>query len=175
MPANAQPGKCYAKCSLGNVKAKPADTTITTYYRYTGDDVKVKYKVKSHPVRIDEFGKVVERLEIKVPKKKKNLSPNDLAMDTLYTYHAAVKERLGGFTEWREIVCAKDITPQLLDQIAAALSTEGFTSTGVPFDIGEPSKVSSDLKKALVKYQRENTLPIGQLDIQTLDALGVEY
>ena len=45
----------------------------------------------------------------------------------------------------------------------------------MPFDIGEPSKVSSDLKKALVKYQRENTLPIGQLDIQTLDALGVEY
>ena len=35
--------------------------------------------------------------------------------------------------------------------------------------------MSSELKKALVDFQRDNELPVGQLDYQTLDALGISF
>ena len=35
--------------------------------------------------------------------------------------------------------------------------------------------MGSRTKAALVKFQRENNLPVGQLDFETLKALGVNF
>jgi hypothetical protein len=36
-------------------------------------------------------------------------------------------------------------------------------------------KFDSKVKIALVQFQKDNSLPIGQLDIETLRTLGVDY
>ena len=35
--------------------------------------------------------------------------------------------------------------------------------------------MGSQTKAALTKYQRDNNLPVGQLDFETLNSLGVNY
>jgi len=61
------------------------------------------------------------------------------------------------------------VTSQMAQEIADQLSYHGFKVNGVH------EVFSSALKKALVEFQRANELPIGQLDYDTLDALGVHY
>ena len=77
--------------------------------------------------------------------------------------------RKGGFTEWREIVCGSDVTTQMVRDVQTALRSRGY-------DPGPADNVmGSKTKAALVKFQRENNLPVGQLDFETLRALGVDY
>ena len=85
----------------------------------------------------------------------------------------------GGFTEWRETVCP-------------ALVVTGSTYTSIPskgVSIFELQKtlaakgynpgpidgvMGSQTKAALVEYQKANSLPIGQLDYETLKSLGLK-
>ena len=77
--------------------------------------------------------------------------------------------RKGGFTEWCEIVCGSDVTTQMVRDVQTALRSRGY-------DPGPADNVmGSKTKAALVKFQRENNLPVGQLDFETLRALGVNY
>ncbi len=77
--------------------------------------------------------------------------------------------RKGGFTEWREIVCGGDVTNEMVRSVQAALRSRGY-------DPGPADNVmGSRTKAALVKFQKENNLPVGQLDFETLKALGVNY
>jgi len=168
MPPNPEPGKCYAKSMAPPIKAKPADTTYSTYSRYIGSK-EIKIVRRYHDVRIDATGRVQERVAIDVPKKLRKLSEEDIMIDTLYTYSAATNESVGGTTFWNEIVCGSDITPVLVQQIADQLSNHGFQVNGV-YEV-----LDSDLKQAMIEFQRENELPVGQLDFETLDALGVAY
>lgn len=74
----------------------------------------------------------------------------------------------GGFSEWREVVCNANITSALTRQVQAALRTMGY-------DPGPVDNVMGPLTKAaLVKFQRDKGLPVGQLDIETLKALGID-
>ena len=75
IPPNAQPGKCYAKCMAPTIKAKPADTTYSTYSRYIGTK-EIKIVRRYHDVRLDAAGQVIERVEIEVPKKKEKFLLN---------------------------------------------------------------------------------------------------
>jgi len=75
----------------------------------------------------------------------------------------------GGFTEWREVLCSGDVTVSVIRQVQDALRSKGY-------DPGPTDNVmGSRTKAALVKFQKDNGLPVGQLDFQTLKALGVNY
>ncbi|MCL4110247.1 UNVERIFIED_CONTAM: hypothetical protein GTU68_030631 [Idotea baltica] len=87
-------------------------------------------------------------------------------------YKTLTKRQLvkkGGFTEWREVVCESDITSDLVRRVQNALIAKGYNlgAAGADNDMGPSTKA------ALVKFQRENNLPIGSLDFETLKALGV--
>jgi len=57
----------------------------------------------------------------------------------------------------------------MVRSVQAALRSRGY-------DPGPTDNVmGSRTKAALVKFQRENNLPVGQLDFETLKALGVNY
>lgn len=167
MPPNAQPGHCYAKVMVPAIKAKPADTTLSTYYRYTGSE-KVKLVTRYHDVRIDANGKAKERMPLQVPKKLSKLSEADLVRDTLYTYFDPVEASEGGRTIWADIVCGGDVG-QYVPALARRLNDEGFYRGPE-----NPGALVSELKKALVNYQKQNELQVGQLTIETLKALGIE-
>lgn len=69
-------------------------------------------------------------------------------------------------TMWTEVVCEKDVT-SAISQVRTKLIEMDYIS-------GEESS-KSDILLALRSYQRENHLPIGNLNLETLDMLGVTY
>ncbi|MBT8231591.1 MAG: peptidoglycan-binding protein [Saprospiraceae bacterium] len=76
-----------------------------------------------------------------------------------------------GLTEWRQVVCAKDLNPRFYKKIQSKLLELGYKigPKGVTGEFDAKSKA------ALTSFQKENQLPQGNIDFQTLDALGVEY
>ncbi|MEO0339773.1 MAG: peptidoglycan-binding domain-containing protein [Bacteroidota bacterium] len=75
----------------------------------------------------------------------------------------------GGFEEWREILCAEQVTSYTIRQIQDALKARGYDPG--PLD----NLLGTQTKAALVKFQKDNKLPIGNLNLETLKALGVQY
>ena len=77
--------------------------------------------------------------------------------------------KAGGFTEWREVVCGDDITADLVRRVQSALISRGYDVGNA----GADNVLGAATKAALVKFQRDNGLPVGQMDFETLKALGV--
>jgi len=74
----------------------------------------------------------------------------------------------GGFTEWKEVVCDDKITSDLVRQVQSALKSRGYDPGVADNSMGPKTK------EALVKFQKDNGLPVGQLDFDTLKALGIK-
>jgi peptidoglycan hydrolase-like protein with peptidoglycan-binding domain len=75
----------------------------------------------------------------------------------------------GGFTEWREVLCGEKVTGYTVRQIQAALTKAGYEPG--PSD----NIMGARTKAALTKFQKDKGLPVGNLDFETLKALGVNY
>ena len=86
---------------------------------------------------------------------------------TTVTKRLLVKK--GGFTEWREVLCSENVTPNLILQIQRALKERGYDSGAVDGVLG------SRTKSAMIQFQNDKGLPIGQMDMQTLQQLGVSF
>jgi hypothetical protein len=72
----------------------------------------------------------------------------------------------GGMTEWKEVVCTDQIPPTVVKKIAQSLNKKGY-------NLVESTKVSSELKDALISFQENNGLAMGHFDTETLTALGI--
>ena len=73
------------------------------------------------------------------------------------------------WTNWEEVVCGSDITPRLISDVVNALKNKGYkvdTSATV---------MNADIKAELTKFQKTFELPVGNLNLKTLAALGVSY
>lgn len=77
--------------------------------------------------------------------------------------------KTGGFSEWREVLCQNKVNSIKIKEIQAALKSRGYDPGPIDDVMG------SKTKNALVKFQKDNGLPVGQLDFETLKALGVSY
>ncbi|MFK7980093.1 MAG: peptidoglycan-binding protein [Saprospiraceae bacterium] len=75
--------------------------------------------------------------------------------------------RKGGFSEWREVVCANKITTSMVQQVQRALKDRGYDPGPIDNVIGTQTKA------ALIKFQKANGLPVGNMDFETLKALGI--
>ena len=74
-----------------------------------------------------------------------------------------------GITEWREVLCGIKIKTGLISRLQRAILNHGYA-------LSEPDNtMGQGTINALVKYQKENGLPIGVLDLETLKSLGVSY
>ena len=76
----------------------------------------------------------------------------------------------GGHKDWKEVVCQIDVTKRFYRNIQIALIESGFGDGIIP-----DGKISRDTKEALLAYQLSNELPIGSLDVETLNHLGVDF
>lgn len=70
--------------------------------------------------------------------------------------------------EWREILCETNTTPNLIRRLQQALNAKGYRSGKVDGVLGR------DTLNAVIKFQRDNRLPSGQLTLATLKRLGVQ-
>ena len=115
----------------------------------TSNPIEAKYENRSYRTTV---APTTEKVEI--PAKYKTITRRQL------------KEK-GGVTEWKEIICNTDITPDLNRRIQQALIDKGYNigSSGADGNMGPASKA------ALVKFQKDNGLPIGNLNTETMSCL----
>jgi len=77
----------------------------------------------------------------------------------------------GSTSDWKEVLCEKQITKSLAVKIHKILGEQGYQVGPEPTS----KKFGAQLKGALMKFQRDNDYPLGQLDVETLEGLGVDY
>jgi len=72
-----------------------------------------------------------------------------------------------GTSEYRQVLCDYEQTTAVIKQIQNKLKEESFYSSSI-------TGLMDDLtKSALVSYQKSKKLPVGHLDLETLDALHI--
>lgn len=74
----------------------------------------------------------------------------------------------GSVSDWRRVLCETQMTSGKIRQIQMALKEKGFDPGPIDNVFG------SQTKDALKAYQRQNKLPEGNLDFETLKSLGLE-
>jgi len=75
--------------------------------------------------------------------------------------------KTGGFTDWVEVLCEAKITTSKIIAVQQALKSRGY-------DPGPTDNVLGPLtRKALIQFQKDNNLPAGNLNMETLRALGI--
>lgn len=187
LPRDAEPGKCYAKCLVDDAYEE-YEIEVPVY---TGDpDDKTVKRMKKTFVIVEESTKWVK-------KKDENClsrDANDCLVWELITIPGIVEERIvvkkpsktdqyiwetivlrdyslnEGYIEWKEVLCADKVTAYLISEIQEKLIARGFL-----VDFPKEDRIDSSTKEALQAFQKENNLPVGNLDFETLDALGVNY
>lgn len=86
-------------------------------------------------------------------------------------YATVVKKTLikGGYTVWKEVLCENQVNGNVILSIQSALKNRNY-------DIGNLDQTFGPrTKAALTQFQKDEGLPVGQLDLDTLNLLGVEY
>lgn len=184
----SEPGLCYAKCLIPIVYEKWSDW----YPVYIGNPLYEEVDLDTVIVEYMPAGEVWEKRRsnencpsedpndciiwclVEVPEKIEFITVlRDTTQSVNYDW-TEVEGKIwideGGTTEWREVVCDSDITPRLYKRVQSALIDKGYVlgSSGADGNAGPATKA------ALVKFQRDHDLPIGQLDFQTLDALNIK-
>lgn len=85
-------------------------------------------------------------------------------------YKTVTERRLveqGGYTRWTEVVCDKDMTDSYISRVQRALKDRGYDPGVIDGVMGGRTKA------ALEKFQQDNNLPVGNLNKETTNALGV--
>ncbi len=105
-----------------------------------------------------------------VPRKKLVYAAYENKIETPPTYKTVMKKVLikkGGFQEWKEVLCEQQVTSNKVADIQTALKREGYDAG--PID----NQMGGKTKQALIKFQQDKGLPVGNLNMETLKALGV--
>jgi len=178
-------GKCYAKCLIADITELQSEE----YAIYTGDE-------SAESVDIEVKKIIVQKGSSKWVKKKVDRncgSPNPddclvwcleeqpdeieeikILTDTTQSKNYEIRKidtevmiEKGGFTDWRPVLCGNDLTDLIIDQIQNSLRENNYYN-------GENTRlIDAKTKASLTRFQKDKNLPIGHLDFETLDMLGI--
>lgn len=156
------------KADAGCLSANPADCQVmclvevpATYKTVTRQILKNEAYERTVSVPMD-FKIVAKQVKVK------NESYADIPIEATYkTVQKRVLTEKGGYQVWREILCANQLTTSKISQIQMALKAKGYNPGPIDNVFG------AQTKEALVKYQRDKGLPIGNLNLETLTSLGL--
>jgi hypothetical protein len=149
---SANPADCQVMC-LVEVPAtyNTIEKKILKNQAYTREEsMPMQYKIVTREVLV-EAEKIIQ---IETPAAYK-------------TVQKRVVVEKGGYQVWREILCGNDLTSEKIIQIQKALKAKGY-NPGPIDDVFGPLT-----KKALIQYQKDKALPVGNLNLETLKSLGV--
>lgn len=79
------------------------------------------------------------------------------------------KLKAGYWSKWRELICSSPHQGYTMRMIQQALKDHGYYRG--PID----DKISDELRAAAIRFQKDNKLPIGQFNFETLKRLGINY
>ncbi len=108
----------------------------------------------------------IEIVELPFPELKKGESTQSYKDGNEVLY---IKMQEGYWTDWREILCGcggRGTRGNTISEVQEALFQAGY------YDGEIDNVLGNELKAALVKFQKDRGLPVGQLDLETLRALG---
>lgn len=149
---SADPDDCRVLC-LVEVPAQYKTVTKRVIKTPTSTKeivIPAEYKV----VRKDVMATAASTRQIEIPAEYKGVTKNVLV-------------KAGGWSDWKEVLCANQVTKQKIRSIQMALAALGY-------DAGPADNVlGPKTRKALLQYQKDNELPQGNLNKETLKALGV--
>ncbi len=74
----------------------------------------------------------------------------------------------GGYTVWTEILCADQTSTLIVRRVQEALGARGYQAGDIDGVMGIKTQT------AIKQYQIDNRLPIGHLNIKTLESLGLQ-
>ena len=139
--------------SLGNGKSKTVSRYIVIQ---KPDSVFEPREYKTKVITVNDFTDYPAKFKLDYP--------------AVFTYTTSNKLTTpDGQTEQVEILCPEKATAAIIHELKKKLIAVGF-------DVNSNSPtLSSDEEAQLKKFQNENELPIGELNIPTLDFLGIEY
>lgn len=107
---------------------------------------------------------------ITVVRQVKKVPPEDIVWEYYVKFIPKANQKNYANTEWREVLCNSQITDSVLEQLNKSLYDHGQTNVNPNW-----STMESQTTDALIQFQKDHALPIGNLDFETLDALGVSY
>ncbi|MBL4616749.1 MAG: peptidoglycan-binding protein [Robiginitomaculum sp.] len=164
---------------LCKVEVPPKYKTVTRMRLVTAETTEVNIipasyevitkQVVSQPPRVEE---IVIPAEYNLVQVRKEVTPSYEETITIpATYKTIEKVSIvsGGNLEWREVICDTNSTPELIAQVQAALAAAGYNpgrSDGV---------FGMSTLRAMESYQRANGFIVGQLTMETMNALGVSH
>ncbi len=182
----SEPGKCYAKCLINSKYEIETDME----YVYTGSD----FSIDGIEEYVYETGGTIKWMKKRADKNCRSANPEDckvwclsetpinkevfyIVIDTSLVkdfvelpFDYEVRIEKGGYTEWREIVCAVDVTEDFYRDVQKVLIANSYYHADEA-----DGQLSAASKNALVQYQKDYELPIGALDYETLEHMGVDY
>ena len=169
------PDDCYVAC-YEKIPAKYRTETYTVLAepaRTTESVTPAKYKtvtrkVVDTPARVEE---IPIEATYKTLSKKVLVSPESTRSITIPAEYTSINERRlvkeGGYTVWTEILCAERTTSNKISQVQRALQAAGYNPGSIDGVMGLKTQT------ALKQYQTDKGLPVGNLNLETLKALGV--
>ncbi len=173
---SANPEDCYVLCweEIPAVYRTNSQSVMVSPERYDTIYTDAKYTT----VKVQQLATPARVEEEYVPPVYKTVTKKVLAncggATTTYTepvYKTETKKVLvstGSFGEWTEVVCAGDVNTSLVSKVQEALNARGY-------DVGTvDGAMGARTRSALAKFQQDNGLPIGNMNIATLQALGVK-
>lgn len=134
------------------------------------ESILVPKVVQRRPARVERIFvpadyKVVEKAVLKKHARK-------ILVEIPPKYKTVKKKKLvekGGKQVWVEILCPSSLNEIVISQVQLALKGRKYYKGGIS------GLLDKETQAAIEKFQNENSLPIGKLDRDTIEALGFNY
>lgn len=172
---SANPDDCYIMC----YEVKPAEyKTITkqeliSAARTRSIEIPAEYKtvtkrVLKTPATVRE---VAIPAEYKTVSKRVLVNPASKREIAVPAQFVNVQEKRliqeGGYTEWTEVLCAAKTSDSIVKQVQRELKRKGYDPGPIDGVLGIKTQT------ALKQFQVDNNLPVGNLNIPTLNKMGI--
>lgn len=159
-------GKADKNCLSSN----PKDCEVWCLKEVPAVYEKVTRKVEkvaavSNEIEVPAVTKVLPRKKL-VEAARENKIEIPATYKTVMTKVVTAK---GGYQEWKEVMCEQNVTDNKVAEIQSALKREGYDPG--PID----NQMGGKTKEALIKFQQDKGLPVGNLNLETLKSLGVQH
>ncbi len=139
------------------------DTVVAAKYET------VTKQVIAIPPRVEEEVVAAEYSTIRVRREVSPARTETITIPATYKTIEKIKIVSGGNLEWREVICDTNSTPELISQVQSSLTSRGYSTGRVDGVFGMSTL------HAMEKFQRDNGYIVGQLTMETMDALGVAH
>jgi hypothetical protein len=153
---------------VGCLSANPADCQVMCFVEVPATYKTIEKKVLKNQAYTKEE---ITPMLYKIVAREVILEAEKFSQVEIPVTYTVVQKKVllekGGYQVWREILCGDDLTAEKINQIQKALKANGYYSGSIDEAFGPLTKL------ALIQYQKDKELPVGNLNIETLQSLGV--